>query len=287
MAKIHVFDSPQEMVIAFARDFALWSRRKLQQQSSISVALSGGSTPKRLFEIWGGGPPDAHSSDFPQMQARQNDLADLIESIPWNKIHLFWGDERCVPADDPESNYGVAHKTWLSRIDIPPANVHRVRGEANPVEEAIRYENEIALYFESSGHQPATSNGGASRMATDNLPAAIPKFDLIMLGMGVDGHTASIFPERLDLFQSSAICSVVRHPVSNQQRITLTGNVINQASRIIFLITGADKAEVLRQVIEHSGNFQEYPAAHIRGPQVEFFLDQSAAARLEGRKSSR
>jgi 6-phosphogluconolactonase len=190
-------------------------------------------------------------------------------SIRWSQFHFFWGDERCVSPDNPESNFGVANRLWLSKIDIPSSHVHRIQGEAEPTQEASRYAEEIRNHLIAN----ETSSGSSL--------SAIPQFDLVLLGMGADGHTASIFPDRLDVLDSPNFCEVVQHPISGQFRITITGQVINRASRVVFLITGADKAEVLRQVVEQADNFRTFPAAYVRGPQVEFFLDSAAAARLD------
>lgn len=250
---IKIFSDPGGVAAAFAQEFLFWSETVLRKQSYLTVALSGGSTPKRLFEIWG------------QVAANKTQPVDTQPN--WNRIHFFWGDERCVPPTDPESNYGVANQLWLSKIDIDPTNIHRVLGEADPDQECRRYIKEITKYARSKNSSFPSA-------------AASVELDLVILGMGSDGHIASIFPDRLELFQTSEICAVATHPGSGQRRITINGQLILQATRIVFLITGADKASVLQQVFDQVGDYLQYPFAHVRGAQVEYYLDASAASKL-------
>jgi 6-phosphogluconolactonase len=237
MPSTKIYPDPAALAAAFAADFAAWVES--QPDTKLTIALSGGSTPKRLFELW------AHQ---------------YASTIDWSRLHFFWGDERCVAPDNPESNYGVAKALLFDHITIATTNIHRVRGEAAPKEEAARYEQEIAEYVK-------TTDGA-------------PQFDLIILGMGDDGHTASIFPHQSEFLKSPRVCEVATHPQSGQQRITLTGPVINSAKKIDFLVTGASKSEVLADVIGQTGAFESYPAAAITGDKVCFYLDQSAAAKL-------
>lgn len=226
-------DNPQ-VAESFAVFLAFW----LKQRNRVTIALSGGSTPTLLFR---------HLAE------------QYRDRIDWSKVHFFWGDERCVPPDDAESNYGTARELLLQYIAIPAGNIHRIRGEAEPAEEARRYEAEIREFVPNAG----------------NLPA----FDLVLLGMGSDGHTASIFPDQMELLEADSLCSVARHPETGQQRITLTGPVINNARQVAFLVTGAGKAEKVEEVIKKKGAWKDYPAAHIdpeRGD-LYWFLDAEAA----------
>ncbi len=232
------FADSAALAAAFAADFATWVAS--QGQDKITVALSGGSTPKLLFELW---------------------ASEYADKIDWSRIHFFWGDERCVPPEDGDSNYGVAKTIFLDKISIPAENIHRVIGEADPDEERTRYENEIYGYVDID----------------DN---AIPQFDLVILGMGDDGHTASIFPHQSQFLKSDKVCEVAIHPQTAQKRITLTGPVINGAKKVVFLITGGNKADVLAQVIHKSGDFESFPAAHITPVNLIFYLDQAAAKNL-------
>ncbi len=230
-----IFANPTSVADAFATDFSAWVAA--QQSDTITVALSGGSTPKLLFQAW---------------------AEHYRNSIPWSRVHFFWGDERCVPPTSSDSNYGVAHELFLSRVQIPSENIHRVLGEASPDAECLRYADEIRQHVRL----------GAGGM---------PQFDLVILGMGDDGHTASIFPHESHFLKSPRICEVATHPESGQKRITLTGPVINAARRVTFLITGASKARVLSQVMHRTGDFANFPAAHITADQVDFYLDEAAA----------
>lgn len=181
-------------------------------------------------------------------------------SINWKNIHFFWVDERCVPPTSDESNFGNTHKTLFSKIDIPNENIHRIIGENNPEEEAQRYSDEINKF--------TTLNQGK------------PVFDIILLGMGDDGHTASIFPPQIELMEANTVAMVAQNPYNGQNRITLSGKVINLAQRIYFLVTGKNKAEIFRQIYYHNPGYDKYPSAHIdTNPQkTTWYLDSEAAA---------
>ncbi len=232
------FANPTALADAFAADFAAWV--ETQPQAKITVALSGGATPKLLFERL---------------------ASDYANKIDWSRIHFFWGDERCVPPDDSDSNYGVARDLLFVKAGISEENVHRVFGEADPDQERTRYENEIY------GHVEIDDN-------------AIPQFDMVILGMGNDGHTASIFPHQSQFLKSDQVCEVAIHPETAQKRITLTGPVLNRAKKVVFLVTGENKADVLAQVINKAGNFDAYPAAHIESDNLCFYIDEAAAKNL-------
>lgn len=238
MSNIKTFATPHDVVTAFASDFSNWLRSLPSNQTKITVALSGGSTPKLLYQLW---------------------ASQYADAIDWNRLYFFWGDERCVPPEDADSNFGAAKTLWLDKISIDAANIHRVQGESDPDEERSRYENEIYEHVEID----------------DN---AIPQFDFVILGMGTDGHTASIFPHQMHFLKSDKVCEVAIHPETAQKRITLTGPVLNGAQRVAFLVTGTEKAAVLRAVIHQSGDFESYPASHIAGKQVDFYLDAAAAS---------
>ncbi|MFT7231700.1 MAG: 6-phosphogluconolactonase [Cyclobacteriaceae bacterium] len=231
--KKFIFDTSSEVADQFANHFKNLSAGK----SEFHVALSGGSTPKILFDII----VEKYASQF-----------------DWSKIHLWWGDERCVPPADNESNYRMTLNHLISHINIPEGNIHRVLGENKPAEEAKRYAAEIEATIPSK-------NG-------------LPYFDLIMLGMGPDGHTASIFPHQMYLLESDDICEVATHPESGQHRITLTGKTINNAAVIAFLVTGGNKTEKITSIFNKDLNHELYPAAHIdpRDGELIWFLDNDA-----------
>jgi 6-phosphogluconolactonase len=176
------------------------------------IAVSGGSTPKAAFHL----------------------LADAAQPwrarMPWEKLDLYWVDERCVPPDHPDSNYRMTREALLDLVPLPPAQVHRMEGELEPEAGAARYESLLRNTFRLEG-------------------AESPRFDLIALGMGPDGHTASLFPHTEAIHAMGGLVAANYVPQKEMWRITLTWPVINQASEVFFLIGGADKAEVLKDVL--------------------------------------
>lgn len=186
--------------------------------------------------------------------------AHYREEILWSKVHFYWGDERCVPPDHAESNYRMTAEHLLSQIDIPAGNIHRIRGEEDPSGEALRY---AALLKENI-----------------SLKYRLPHFDLVMLGMGEDGHTASVFPYEMALWDSRSYCEVATHPESGQQRVTITGKIINNAARVAFLVTGAGKAEKVREILHEKGGYKTYPASRVapRSGELYWYLDKEAAS---------
>ena len=225
--------------LATAQAFADFLAQKVSENNIVHIALSGGSTPKILFEL----------------------LADEYdEDIDWEKLHFWWGDERCVPPTDNESNYKMTKELLFDSISIKDSQIHRVLGENEPQEEANRYGEEILK------HLPIV-NG-------------LPQFDIIMLGMGGDGHTASIFPHEMSLLEDKAICGVANHPESGQKRVTLNGPVINNAQDISFLVTGEGKTEKVDEIFNQKEGYLSYPAAHFNGENVVWYLDDSAARML-------
>lgn len=183
-------------------------------------------------------------------------------SAPWKSVHFFWGDERCVDKDDSESNYGMAKRTLLDKLRIHPENIHRIRGEEDPEKESVRYSDEIA-------RNTRKRNG-------------LPLFDMIILGLGEDGHTASIFPGQEYLLRSESICETAFHPVTRQKRITLTGRIINNAQCVGFLATGTKKAGVIEKIVNKSPEAGNFPASFIKPElsDVQWFIDREAASLL-------
>jgi 6-phosphogluconolactonase len=240
---IKIFTSPNDLAIYFAESLVKMVNESARENKPFTIALSGGSTPELLFRI----------------------LAEKFSTaIPWQYVHFFWGDERCVRPDDPESNFGMTSKTLLSHIDIPAENIHRIIGEADPVAEAARYSHEI-LKFAA-------------------IYKGIISFNMLILGLGEDGHTASIFPGHLDLFDSDKICEVAVHPLTHQKRITITGPVINNAERITFLVTGKKKAPIVEKMFKKDPDAKNYPAAYtvpVFG-QLTWLLDKDAAMYVSG-----
>ena len=209
------------------------------------IAISGGSTPKAAFELLG----DPAEPWRGRMQ--------------WDRLELYWVDERCVPPDDQQSNYRMTRETLLDRTPLRPEQIHRMEGELEPEVAAARYESELRNSFRLEG-------------------AELPRFDLISLGMGPDGHTASLFPHTEGLHEMSPLVTANHVPQMDSWRITLTWPVINRASSVFFLISGADKAQILKQVLTGPRDVERLPSQLIRPASgiLTLILDKSAAAEL-------
>ena len=201
-----------------------------------NIAVSGGNTPALMFDLWA------------------NEYLDIT---PWNRMKIYWVDERCVPPEDSDSNYGMMRNLLLGIAPIPYENVFRIRGEAKPVKEAVRY----------------------SELVKQQLPYRLgwPEFDIVLLGAGDDGHTSSIFPGQENLLTSTSSYVVSIHPCNGQTRIAMTGYPILNARHVIFLITGKNKADVVEEIC-NSGDTG--PAAYIahHAQNVELFIDKGAAS---------
>lgn len=237
--EVKIYAKPKKVCKALAQEiFQFISKSK---QARFDIALSGGATPQKLFKI----------------------LAQkYATSIPWQRVHFWWGDERCVAPDNENSNYKAANDLLFSQIEIPAENIHRIKGENVPVDEKFRYANEIE----------------------DNLNSrnGVPVFDLIILGLGTDGHTASIFPDQLELFEDENICAVAEHPITGQKRITLTGKVLNNANRIFFLVTGVNKSMRISEIMNDEEAAKLLPAYYIspgKGNLI-WYLDEAAASKI-------
>lgn len=243
-ADIRIYTSAEIMAESLAEEFYRHGIKELATRSGLNIALSGGNTPLLFFETL---------KNFDQERRNR---------IDWKKINFFWGDERCVSPDSEESNYGNAQKVLFSQIGIPDKNIHRVYGENDPGEEVIRYADLILK------HVPAKK--------------ALPVFDWVFLGIGEDGHTASIFPNQMNLISSTRVCEIAAHPESGQARITLTGSAINMAKRITFMAAGESKQEVVRVLVNREPIAKKYPAAKIipEHGTLDLYLDSAAAEQI-------
>lgn len=208
----------------------------------LTVALAGGSTPRRMHEILAA-PPHR-------------------DAILWKNIQFFWGDERCVPPDHKDSNYNMARETLLEKTPIDPAKVHRMKGEVGPVEGC-------AAYLKELDHVPAGPDG-------------LPSFDLIYLGMGDDGHTLSLFPGTAPVTDTTNLVAPGYNKNLDSHRITFTPRLLNAARLVVFVVGGASKADVLRQVLEEEGPVETYPSRCARptSGSVLWLLDAAAASKL-------
>lgn len=231
--EIVVLPDPAALAREASERFVALARSAIAAQGHFSVALSGGSTPRLLYE---------------QLVA---------QPMEWQHVHVFWGDERCVPPEHPDSNYGMAQRALLSQIDIPAHKVHRLKGELDPAQAALQYENELRVTF-----------------------GALPRFDLILLGMGTDAHMASLFPGTPALHEHRRW--VMAQTVEKLQidRLTLTPPVINHAANIIFLVAGHDKAAALQSVWHGPHDPDRFPAQIVipMTGRVIWLVDRAATA---------
>ena len=233
------------LALAAAEEFTRTAEKSVATRGRARIAISGGSTPKAAFGL----------------------LADPNHPwrarMPWEKLDLFWVDERCVPPDHPESNYRMTNEALLSHVPLKPEQVHRMEGELNPEAAAARYESLLRNTFRLEG-------------------AESPRFDLVALGMGPDGHTASLFPHTEAVHEMGRLVTANFVPKLNMWRITLTWPVINQASTVFFLIGGADKAGVLKEVMMGPNDPERLPSQLIWPSSgiLTLILDQAAAALL-------
>lgn len=224
-----------------AKEFSSYFADLLANKEVFHVALSGGSTPKLVFDV----------------------LAQTYGSkIDWTRIQFYWGDERCVPPTDDDSNYKMTVQHLFSKIDVPENNIHRILGENDPTTEALRYANLLEINLDR----------------VENTP----QFDLVILGMGDDGHTASIFPYEIDLWNANDHCVVATHPKSGQKRVSITGAVINTAKEVAFLVTGKNKAEKIDEIHNKKGAYKNYPATLVapKSEKLIWFIDKEAASLL-------
>jgi 6-phosphogluconolactonase len=237
--KISIFKNTEILIETLTANFLEVAR----EGNNIYIALAGGNTPKLFYQ---------HLAK----KAKKN------QSL-WNHVHLFWGDERCVPPTHPESNFGMVKLALLDHLLIPDTNVHRIIGEDNPEKEVDRYTKEIKTFLPNS---------------IDNKP----QFDWILLGIGEDGHTASIFPDSEKALATNTFTTQTTHPVTGQRRITLTLPIINQARRVTFIVTGIKKANIASSILTKSSKYLDLPAAMVSPSNglLEWYMDIEAAAKL-------
>ena len=240
MVELHILGSTEEVAQAKAKFVAALAEECLGTRSRFTIALSGGSTPRRLYQILAS-PPYA-------------------EGLAWSRWHIFWSDERCVPPDHKDSNFRMAREAMLDHVPIPPAQVYRMRGEVAPEEAAKEYED----------------------IVLDSFQTPAPSFDLVLLGVGDDGHTASLFPGSKALRENQRLVVASWAPSLRVHRITFTLPLINAAKVVAFLDTDESKAEVLRRVLEPAPQEDVLPSAMVRPTQgtVHWFLTKEAASLL-------
>lgn len=239
--EIRIFKSLEEIGREAAALFARRAASAIRERSRFLVALNGGGTPAGTF---------------------QRLATEYREGVEWGHVHVFWGDERCVPASDPESSYGQARELLLRHVPVPEENIHRIAGELSPAEAAKQYAMLLA------------------RLATP--PLEWPRFDLVFLGMGKDGHTASLFPgSPIDVVEA-ALPVTGHYQDRPAQRVTLTPPVFNSARRVVFMVAGEDKAAILAEVLGGRYHPELYPAQRIdpADGKLTWLVDEAAASRL-------
>ena len=236
----YIYTDADTLLAALADFVVTKANEAIQQHGRFSFVLSGGSSPKKLFELL--------ASDRYRKQ------------IDWTKVFFFFGDERYVPADHPDSNYLMAKKALFDALQISPGQIFRMKTELAPEEAALAYEKDLQGYF------------------VNNLV----RFDLVLLGLGDDAHTASLFPHTSVLQEKDSLVKALYIEKVKMNRITLTAPCINQAAAIAFLVYGPSKAEAVQHILEGGQNIQEYPAQLIRpnGGSLHWFLDEAAASRI-------
>lgn len=241
--QIEILPDADRLAEAATGRFLQSASRAVQSRGVFTVALSGGSTPRGAYSHLAG-----------------------AQALEWGKALVFWGDERCVPPEHPQSNYRLARESLLRHIPIPAGNIHRMPGELEPEAAAQEYERELSTVF----------SGNAVR------GSQLPRFDLILLGLGRDGHTASVFPGSTALSEQERWV-VAQPPVGDGPwRLTLTPPVINAASEVLFLVAGHDKADILRRVLHGPRDPLNLPAQAIQPSDGElmWLLDAAAASLL-------
>jgi 6-phosphogluconolactonase len=226
-----------------AEEIAHFAGEAICTHGEFDLCLSGGSTPAAVYELLG---------------------TRFHLSVDWKEVQFFWGDERCVPPDDPASNYAMTNRTLLSKLALRPEQVHRIKGELTPTTAASEYEDELRRFFKLSDR-------------------GFPRFNLALLGLGDNSHTASLFPGLPVLHEAERIAVPVEVEDAHRYRVTLTAPVFNHAERVMFLVAGESKQQAVRNVLKGPRDPDRYPAqliAPVDG-EVMWLLDAAAARLLD------
>lgn len=238
---ITIFDDAESLAKGAASFFVDQARQAAHSRGRFSVLLAGGETPRRLYQTLAQVP--------------------FVNQIAWEYIHFFWGDERCVPFEDPRSNGKMVHDVLLDHLSLRPNQIHHLRYDLPPQAAADEYQRELALFFES---EP-------------------PRFDLVLLGLGEDGHTASLLPGSDSLLERNHWTAVARRSEEDFSRVTLTVPLLNQARTMLFLVSGIRKAEIVKEILGDSPSPKKYPVqlVHPESGGAHWFLDHHAASLLD------
>jgi len=246
---MEVLPDPDALMHAAAELWVAAAASAIGASGRFAVALSGGSTPECLYRLLATDP--------------------YASGLDWSRVHAFQSDERCVPPDEPASNYRMAREALLARVPLPAENVHRIRGEDEPDAAAAAYERDLREAFATPDGPPRLSPGS--------------RFDLVLLGMGEDGHTASLFPGSAALREPTRWVRAIRRADVSPARVTLTPVVINAAAEVVFLVSGRAKAATLRRVREGPYQPDVLPAQIVapRAGRLRWLVDADAAAGLK------
>lgn len=240
MPEIKIFPDPAQLARGAANEIKRVAQASLLNKEYFTIALSGGSTPKTLYSLLAGEP--------------------WRSEIPWRNTHFFWSDERHVPPSHPESNFRLADEALLSKLSLPGENMHRISGELpDPAVAAHEYEQELKNFFNLSANQA-------------------PRFDLVLLGVGTDGHTASLFPGTSALRERERLCVANWVEELSTWRITLTLPVLKSAANVIFLVSGIEKASIVHAIL-YGEERELYPAQLVQPERGSLYwlVDQAAA----------
>ena len=265
MAEVEVFAEPAAVMLAAAERVVEAATTAVAARGRFAVALSGGSTPKALYELL--------ATD------------EYARRIDWPRVHVFFGDERCVPASDPQSNERMARVALLDRAALPQENIHPMRCADDATGAAAAYERELRSFFAAAapvGGAAADPNAQSGGTTADVEPPRT--FDLVLLGLGTNGHTASLFPGLCAVRETRRWVVAEYVAEVGQWRMTLTAPAINAAAAITFIVTGAEKAAVLRRVLEGRRDVNVTPAQAIAphaGGRLRWLVDAAAAAGLK------
>ena len=239
--ELRIFDDFESLSRNAANLFIRQAAQSIAESDRFLIALNGGSTPTRLFQLL---------------------ATDYRDEGDWSKVHMFWGDERCVPPEDPGSNYKQARELLLSHVPIPDSNIHRIKGELEPAEASRDYVITLKTFA--------------------SPPLDVPRFDLVYLGMGEDGHTASLFPGSPTNVTEPVIPVTAYYQDRPANRVSLTPLVFNCARMVVFMATGEKKAITLAEVLSDRYNPEQYPAQRIdpKDGRLIWLVDKGAAGRL-------
>jgi 6-phosphogluconolactonase len=253
-ARVRIYRDADELALKAARLFARLADQYVVGCGRFTVALSGGSTPRAMLALLAADP--------------------FVETVPWPSIYFFWGDERCVPPEHQDSNYRMASEALLSKVPVPAENIFRIPAEmADPERAAEDYASSLTQFFRTG---PGATKSGTAPLSN------LPRFDLVFLGMGPDGHTASLFPHSSALQAGEQIVAANYVEKFKANRITLTAATVNNARNVTFLAAGGDKTETLKNVLEGTYQPDLYPSQLIRprNGSLLWMVDEAAARLL-------